>query len=69
MGREVGKLFAATYRIVLRDQAGNMIRDVATAEHHAVAVGAYEQAIGAYPDDVVCLQSGIRLLRRSDRQG
>ena len=70
MGRQVGKLWPFPYRITIWTKDGqNLIRDVGGMEHFICAHAAWEAAVAAYPNDMVCLQEGVRLIKQSDRQG
>lgn len=61
-------LFVHEYRITLWiKDSEQFLREVAQISHHTVAVAAWKEAMKVYPTDVVMLQSGIRVLKRSDR--
>ncbi|GHG99014.1 hypothetical protein [Pseudodonghicola xiamenensis] len=59
-------VFVHPFRVVQNTTAGKFIRELAQCRDFPVAEAAYTRAVALYPGDVITLQNGGKLLKRSD---
>ncbi len=59
-------VFVHPFRVVQNTASGKFICELAQCRDLPLAEAAYTKAIALYPDDVITLQHGSKLLKRSD---
>lgn len=57
------------YRVVRNTAAGKFLRELAQCCDFALAEAVYDRARGVFPGDVITIQTGSRIMRRSDSPG